>query len=545
MDLDLVFLHQACVNDSCETAARLLNRVGYQAFRDGTTPLWVAIRYGAWNLVTFLLFTYEYKDSIVIETINATHWQTGQNALYIAAKHGPCVLLQKLLALGARYAPDNNESTALCAAATTNNYECLDFLLNSEHDERENVLASINSAHKASKMTALFLAAKNGHTRIVQALLAANANPNLACSTGETALMTAAAHGHHEVLAVLLAHSRNNINAADKQGKTALFWAAEQGQSYCVGQLLEAGAQYTPCNNSQTPLLAAVLNNHYDTLCVLLDEQNPRKPEVLASINHHDDERHTALYFAVIKNNPRMVKLLLESGATDLANNGQRTALMFAAERGYTEIVSELLQAEIIREKMNAQSKNPGETALFLAVNHNHLDVASLLLLAGAITSSDQKSKTLLMLAIDNNSAEMLKLLLESKINPNQKINDQLPLEYAVRKGSYEIAAWLLAYGSDVDAAVSELLMASKPDHKTGITRAIENIQALTRNEKKLLRNLLLRIGADTGTEQDNALSKAFFTPRGAGLFAKKTSLGACMNTLQRLFNSGLHSAAP
>ena len=91
----------------------------------------------------------------------------------------------------------------------------------------------------------LLAAAARGQRVIVEALLEAGADPDLADKTGQTALVKAAAGGHDEVVASLLRLGASP-DLADRESWTALMHAAAHSTSGSVGSirdLVRAGAQ--------------------------------------------------------------------------------------------------------------------------------------------------------------------------------------------------------------------------------------------------------------------------------------------------------------
>ena len=80
-----------------------------------------------------------------------------------------------------------------------------------------------------------------GHTAVVELLLAAGADVDAESNIGETALHYAAAYGHADVVELLVSAGAN-VNAQDKDGWTALFWASFKGYVAVVELLLASGA---------------------------------------------------------------------------------------------------------------------------------------------------------------------------------------------------------------------------------------------------------------------------------------------------------------
>jgi ankyrin repeat protein len=88
----------------------------------------------------------------------------------------------------------------------------------------------------------IWLACTNGNAAVVQRLLAAKGDPNLAMSNGETPLMAAARSGNAEVVNALLAHGAHVDAVEANGGQTALMWAASQGHPQVTRVLIENGA---------------------------------------------------------------------------------------------------------------------------------------------------------------------------------------------------------------------------------------------------------------------------------------------------------------
>ena len=167
-------------------------------------------------------------------------------------------------------------------------------------------------------------------------------------------------------------------------------------------------------------------------------------------VNAFNEDGDTALIFAIIRGNTKIIKLLLEHGAD-----------------------------------VNASTKD-GDTALMVAsINNNNIEIVKLLLEYGAdVNAIDKNGYTALILATDN--VELTKLLLEhgADVNVSNK-NDYTALYLSIIRKNTEITKLLLEHGADVNAI-----------DKNGHTVLI----LATDNENVELTKLLLEHGADVNT---------------------------------------------
>ena len=99
-----------------------------------------------------------------------------------------------------------------------------------------------------------------------------------------------------------------------------------------------------------------------------------------------------------------------------------------------------------------------GATALHWAAHRNDLDVATLLIEAGAdVNTANTLGATPLWLAAINGSAPMVERLLESGADPDESLKmGETPLMTAARSGDLRTVELLLEYGADVNAIERE-----------------------------------------------------------------------------------------
>jgi ankyrin repeat protein len=180
-----------------------------------------------------------------------------------------------------------------------------------------------------------------------------------------------------ETAAILLKHGAN-VNVRDTFGYTPLFFAAATGYMIVAQLLIEHGAQIDlqEIEHQRTSLMLATLNGHHEVVAVLLQRG--------ANQNLQDKHGFSALLLGASNlHKPAWRKLtstlLAEKLAPiDAVENQGRTALMYAAQAGAKDTVSELLQHGA---NINLQDKD-GRTALSWAVlgkTTDHEETASVL----------------------------------------------------------------------------------------------------------------------------------------------------------------------
>ncbi|HMK36212.1 MAG TPA: ankyrin repeat domain-containing protein [Desulfomonilaceae bacterium] len=100
----------------------------------------------------------------------------------------------------------------------------------------------VNAKRAGEGTTALMLASKEGHERIVDFLLRSGADANGRNIHGWTPLMAAAANGHAEIVKLLLEHG-SDVNAKHAYGWTAFKLASQKKHDRVKELLLKHGAK--------------------------------------------------------------------------------------------------------------------------------------------------------------------------------------------------------------------------------------------------------------------------------------------------------------
>lgn len=217
-------------------------------------------------------------------------------------------------------------------------------------------------------------AAKQSDVKTVRELIAAHADVNAAEVDGSTALYWAAQRGDIESMDLLLSAGANP-KAANRYNVTPLALAAMNGDAAAVERLLKAGAGANDISEEgQTALMTAALNGSVEAVRTLIAHG--------AEVNAAEPLRgQTALMWAASEGNAGAVELLLKSGADAAAKSkGSFTALLFAVRDGHIDAAKALLN-----HGANANDAAPdGTTALNMAVVNAYFELASVLLDYGA-----------------------------------------------------------------------------------------------------------------------------------------------------------------
>jgi uncharacterized protein len=262
--------------------------------------------------------------------------------------------------------------------------------------------------------TRLMGAVRNGDRVAVRTLLASTVDVNEAERDGTTALHWAAHAGDLEVVRLLLgAGARPDV--VNDHGMTPLALAAVNGSAEMLTALIEAGADpHARLRRGQTVLMTAARTGNPDAVSVLLAHG--------ADVNAREEMLgETALMWAAADDHPAVVTVLVEHGADVDARSdvmqfprdrfgdgasarfmvlprGGWTPLMYAARQNARGAVGALADAGADLDLTDPD----GTTALILAVINAHYDLAALLVHKGADPNiGDSRGMTALYAAVD------------------------------------------------------------------------------------------------------------------------------------------------
>jgi len=286
-----------------------------------------------------------------------------------------------------------------------------------------------------SRMTALGIAALYGRADIIRALTDGGANV-AADQDGESALTVAAHEGHTAAVDALVAAGAN-VNAKDKDGITPLMSAASSNRAGAVRALLAKGASVNETNNDgATALVAAAYGGHVQAAEALLGGG--------ADTALRDRAGRTALMASALGGNEAVTALLLERKADpQLEDENGMNALVYAASTGHDEVAAVLQKAGVTKG---------ADLALAFAMRGCRMPLATSLLAAGASVTSDLNGDHLLILAAGANCPAGVELLLSKGLTVDLATDEGMTaLMRASREGFADMVELLLAKGADME----------------------------------------------------------------------------------------------
>lgn len=432
-------LHAAVIGKNAAMVSALVLRGARLnvADKSGETPLVSAIRESFLPGVRILLVAG--ADPNICCAAN-----NGGAPLHIAAGKGNEQILSCLLLIGAEKDDvDNSGETPLMCAVLEGQLSTVEALLTAGADCN---IGTMNDTGYAP----LHVAAGNGYSEIVSALIRGGANKDAVDSNWETPLFWATREGHLAVVETLVAVGASANIQSTRDGRAPLHVSAGDGHELIVSGLLNGGARKNYTDKfGQTPLLWAATRGRLAAAKVLLSAD--------ADIHvRSTDYGRSALHFAAIGGHCAIVSALLLKGAkTDAVNNAGETALVWAADKGHLPVVRILLVAGA---DLGTRSPTDGFSPLHVASVAGHDKVVSALLVMGADTGAlDNDGNSALVLAAGGGHLAVVICLLSAGADVALRSSiGASALDRAAVVGNIGVVKALLGHGAAVNARDSQ-----------------------------------------------------------------------------------------
>ena len=314
-------------------------------------------------------------------------------------------------------------------------------------------------------------AAKRGDKTAIRTLIAQKVDVNTAEPDGTTALFYAADRGDVEAVDLLLA-ANANVKAANRYGVTPLSVAAVNGNAVLLQRMLKAGADpNVALPGGETALMTASRSGTPETIRALIAAG--------ADVNAKDKVRgQTALMWAAIDNNVPVIKELVKAGA-DIKARAHEPEGVFAKS-----------------DVMGFQTENQFDkkakdtlTALLFAVRQGSFEATKALLEAGAdVNELAGDGSGAVVIALINAHYELADLLLDRGADVNAAKSGWTPLHQVVRTRRLNIG--------NLPAPVPSGSMSSAAFAKKLIGRGANVNARMTREFHDFYRNRMKRLGA-------------------------------------------------
>lgn len=273
--------------------------------------------------------------------------------------------------------------------------------------------ADVMSMTQNTRLVPLEEAAACGDLFTVRLLLNSGADPNYRDREGWSAIHWAAEEGHWDVVLLLLKHGAN-VNGVSSYGTSPLHCAANGGHNNIVSGLLQHGADplKSTCHG-WTPLHHAAFMRYSDVVqSLLMDDRITSSPS-------QDNHGWSVLHLAVHRRHLDTVRVLLDSSIISesrlLCDEGGLTAeewLDSESDSHFSKIISKLAFVK--------SSCCGAVTKLRQAVYNSNIVMTELLLEQGCyVNDTDSGRRTALFYAANKGHITILNMLLEKGADPN------------------------------------------------------------------------------------------------------------------------------
>jgi len=438
-------------------------------------------------------------------------------------------VITKLLAAGAQLDP-MRDAVLLKTAAYLADEQAVELLL------QAGVPADAGGAPLGD--SPLYLAASQGHEKIVQRLLADGASiSEPRGGRGKTILHLLAEHAKPHtarMMELLLKEGLDEnlssfVNARDHNGNTPMHVAASSGSLDVVRLLCKHGADLHTCNwVDDTPLHLAAYGNP-DVVAFLLQEEDG------ADVHVRTHSRQcTPLHGAASGGSAECARLLLQAGADpDARDSDEQVPLHYAAQQGAGEAIRTLCK---YGADVDAHEES-GDTPLCRAVFCDQCEVVRVLLEECGADSNTPgpDGLTPLHVAARAGSELIVRMLLAHGANPKAThAQGRTPLHEAACRGKIAVARMLIEAGADVSAAdcyrVTPLVAAAQEGYVDMVKFLIEQ-GADTEDEER--RDVMLSQITRHGKLKDRVLR--VLLERGMGMACAFACEGVCHSRSMRV----------
>jgi ankyrin repeat protein len=430
-DAGMAVLHRAVRDNNLSLAQSLIQQGANVCSRanDGKTALHYASLNGD-NGIDIMKLLLEFSGAG--ETMHVKD-DNGQMPIHYAAQRGHTAGIKLFADRGASInVLDNYGFSPYLWAVIAGQYDTTYLLLSLGVD--------VNSTGADGK-SALLWAANRGHSLVVELLVKMGADVmSTAQNTQLVPLEEAAACG--DLLTVqLLLDSGADPNYRDRDGWSAIHWAAEQGYLDIVRLLLGHRANVNAASSYGTAPLHCAANGGHDKI---VSELLQHGADPLKSTCHG----WTPLHHAAFMGNASTVSSMLEAGgitSSPAQDNHGWSVLHLAVHGRHLDTVRVLLESSIMQDSRDDNGLTAAEWLEFEPDSHFSKKIRNV----AFDKSRCCKATTHLRRAVHDSNIVMTELLLEQGCDVNGTDSGRTALYYAAKKGDIAILNLVLENGAD------------------------------------------------------------------------------------------------
>ena len=217
---------------------------------------------------------------------------SGRNVLFYLSHTGQIEMLEELVQCGVKVLPASDDRTLLMAACLHNNHKLVNYLL--KHRKRLNL--DINATDDKGR-NVLFYCITGGDIKLFKALIEQGVRIQTS-SEGITLLMQAVAKQRRDYIEHFLSSPKDtflDIQAKDKDGWNAIFYAVASNYSDVLSLLLDNGASPVAAQDGRNVIMQAALKGDIRFVEKIIHVAQ----EFQVDINERDADGWSALWYTI------------------------------------------------------------------------------------------------------------------------------------------------------------------------------------------------------------------------------------------------------